>query len=130
MVDLPARSDKADAVLMTLHDLDEDRRARGLEDVVAQPDHVLYVTVVGRLCPGTEPEPPRGTDPLPPVNSDSSAGEGVSVSVVDTGWWKTALRTRSPRTGCPTSRPTRGTRRTSSARRSMSTRVMAPSSPE
>ena len=90
MVDLPARSDKADAVLMTLDDLDQDRRARELDGVVAQPDHVLYVTVVGRLCPGTEPEPPRGTDPLPAVNSDSGAGEGVSISVVDTGWWKTA----------------------------------------
>jgi hypothetical protein len=89
-VDLPARSDKADAVLMTLHDLDEDRRARGLEDVVAQPDHVLYVTTYGRLCPATEPETPRESGPLPPLTANAAAGEGVSISVVDTGWWKTA----------------------------------------
>ena len=90
MVDLPARSDEADTVLMTLDDLDKDRRKRELDGVIAQPDHVLYVTVFGRLCPDTEPETPRETDPLPPLNPDSSAGEGVRVSVVDSGWWKDA----------------------------------------
>lgn len=90
MVDMPFRNDEGDAVLATLEDLDQDRRERGIEEVLAQPDHILYVTSYGRLCPDTEPEVPRGTTPLPPLNPDAGAGEGISVSVVDTGWWKAA----------------------------------------
>lgn len=56
---------------------------------VATPDHVLYVCAViggGRCCPATEPEPVRSRKPLPPVSSTTTAGAGVLVSVVDTGW--------------------------------------------
>lgn len=90
MVDLPARSDKADTVLTTLSNLDEDRRERNLDGVVAQPDHVLHVTARGTYCPADEPERPRETVPFPPLNPQAAVGEGVRVSVVDTGWWKAA----------------------------------------
>lgn len=55
---------------------------------VATPDHVLYVTPgTGGLCPANEPEEPEEDAPYPPPPSDGSAdGEGVLVSVVDTGW--------------------------------------------
>lgn len=88
MVELPPRADGADAVLVTLDEIDEDRRERGLDGVVAQPDHVLYVTVRGSLCPATEPETPRSRRPWPPVDPDGTLGDGVRISVVDTGWWK------------------------------------------
>lgn len=90
MVEMPARSDRADPVLVTLGEIDDDRRERNLDGVVAQPDHLLHVTAIGKFCPETEPERPRELDPLPPLNPDSAVGEGVRVSVVDTGWWKAA----------------------------------------
>ncbi len=96
MVEMPTRSDKADEVLKTLDDVDKDRRERNIDGVVAQPDHILYVTVKGALCPATEPEEPPSTDLVPPMTSDARAGEGVRVSVVDTGLWVEA--TKSPDT--------------------------------
>ncbi|WP_148615252.1 S8 family peptidase [Nocardioides rubriscoriae] len=67
-----------------------------LGDDVARPDHVLYVTPGqggGRMCPADEPRPPRRTRPLPEVAERASAGKGVRVSVVDTGWWEPAETT-------------------------------------
>lgn len=87
MVDMPARSDEGNAVLGTLADLDDDRREQGLEGVVAQPDHILYVTGKGVMCPHTEPEEPPINEPLPGRTSDADAGTGVRISVVDTGLW-------------------------------------------
>jgi hypothetical protein len=87
MVQMPSRSDEADAVLKTLEDLDQDRRERNLGGVVAQPDHVLYVTAEGRYCPATEPEEPRVREPIPPRSTDANIGAKVKVSVVDTGLW-------------------------------------------
>ena len=59
----------------------------------ATPDHILFVSPGGggTLCPATEPEEP-GTSPAPypPITSDTGAGTGVFVSVVDTGWWPAA----------------------------------------
>lgn len=53
---------------------------------VATPDHVLYVTGAAGCCPATEPEQPDRDTPDPPVNVDrATSGEGVLVSVVDTG---------------------------------------------
>jgi subtilisin family serine protease len=55
---------------------------------VATPDHIVYVTPgKGGLCPAIEPEEP-GSDPVypPPVDADPGDGDGVLVSVVDTGW--------------------------------------------
>ena len=96
MVEMPSRSDEADAVLVTLGEIDDERRELGLDGVVAQPDHVLYVTATGRLCPYTEPEEPPVSEPVPARTGDASAGEGVRVSVVDTGLWLQA--TQSPET--------------------------------
>jgi hypothetical protein len=89
---MPSRSDEADAVLVTLGEIDDERRELGLDGVVAQPDHVLYVTATGRLCPYTEPEEPPVSEPVPARTGDTSAGEGVRVSVVDTGLWLQATQ--------------------------------------
>lgn len=61
----------------------------------ATPDHILFVTPTpGKACPATEPEEVgaslTATAPYPPITSDSGAGTGVFVSVVDTGWWPDA----------------------------------------
>ncbi|WP_183095590.1 S8 family peptidase [Nocardioides stalactiti] len=90
LVELPTRKDEGDPVLATLEELDGERAANGADEVIAQPDHVLYVTPGGRLCPDTEPEPPRGTTPVPDISQTDTAGTGVRVAVVDTGWWKEA----------------------------------------
>ncbi|MGB6584201.1 MAG: S8 family serine peptidase [Streptosporangiaceae bacterium] len=53
---------------------------------VARPDHKVYVCP--NSCPATEPiEVPSGTtEPVPPPSSDAgNDGDGVSVSIVDTG---------------------------------------------
>jgi hypothetical protein len=72
---------------VTLDEIDAERRELRLDGVVAQPDHVLYVTATGRLCPATEPEEPPCADPVPARTRDASAGDGVRVAVVDTGLW-------------------------------------------
>jgi hypothetical protein len=53
---------------------------------VARPDHVLHICP--HACPATEPEEvPAGTvAPFPSLVPGTSAGTGVSVSVVDTGF--------------------------------------------
>ena len=53
---------------------------------VAKPEHKVYVCPIA--CPATEPgEVPSGTtEPVPPPSSDAgNDGDGVSVSIVDTG---------------------------------------------
>jgi subtilisin family serine protease len=53
---------------------------------VARPDHKVYVCP--SACPATEPieVPPGTTEPVPPPSSDAgNDGDGVSVSIVDTG---------------------------------------------
>jgi len=59
---------------------------------IATPDHILFVSPgAGSLCPATEPEEPGVSPaPYPPITSDTGAGTGVFVSVVDTGWWPAA----------------------------------------
>ncbi len=60
-------------------------------DWIATPDHVLYVTVgIGKLCPATEPDLPPSGRPVPARNKDENAGDKVTVSVVDTGWYADA----------------------------------------
>jgi subtilisin family serine protease len=69
----------------TLDELD-----RRLDEGIATPDHVLYVTGNAGCCPATEPEEPPADDPVPARSSDESDGKGVRVSVVDTGWYEPA----------------------------------------
>ncbi len=92
MVDMPRRSDEGDAVLVTLAEIDQDRRELGLDGVVAQPDHIVYVTREGRYCPATEPEETRARGPVPAPSTDPTAGANVKVSVVDTGLWVPATK--------------------------------------
>lgn len=83
---LPRRAD----VPSVLADLEAE-----LGDDIARPDHILYVTVTGggKMCPADEPRVPRARRPVPPVARDASAGKGIRVSVVDTGWWEPAETT-------------------------------------
>jgi len=62
---------------------------RELGEGVAVPDHVLYVVGnTGKACPATEPElPVASAGPVPSLSGDTDAGQGVRVSVVDTGWY-------------------------------------------
>jgi hypothetical protein len=88
VVEVPLRRDGEDPVLRTLAEIDRahpERRAR--RQPLAQPDHVIYVTIQGRLCPYTEPEEPPTLEPVPPMTGDATAGSGVRISVVDTGLW-------------------------------------------
>ena len=57
---------------------------------VATPDHVLSVCPRS-LCPATEPEETGDTTPSPVAPSEPGCdGDGVLVSVVDTGWLRGA----------------------------------------
>lgn len=91
---LPARADKRDPVLATLEELE---REQVVEPGTATPDHVVYVTVKGRLCPATEPEmltSRRGAAPWPPAATARdriSDKDRVRVTVVDTGLWTAAV---------------------------------------
>jgi len=54
---------------------------------VVTPEHYIHVAAdgAGRACPATEPAETGVRSPWPPTR-DSSLGDGVKVSVVDTGW--------------------------------------------
>ncbi|WP_181410628.1 S8 family peptidase [Nocardioides humi] len=88
LVTLPSRTDGEDDVLRTLDEID-----RELGRGVVRPDHVVYVTGRGFMCPATEPEEitKRHTGPLPVRAADTGAGKGVRVAVVDTGLWLPAV---------------------------------------
>lgn len=91
LVQLPVRTDRGDDVLTTLEEIDRD-----LEPGLAQPDHVVYVTPRGSLCPATEPEVPseRRVRPWPPAAAPArrtADGKQVRVAVVDTGLWTAAV---------------------------------------
>lgn len=71
--------------------LDAVERVRGrLGAGVAAPDHVVSITsgeADAGHCPATEPEPvPLSTAPFPGIAADSTAGAGIRVVVVDTGY--------------------------------------------
>lgn len=91
---LPQRADERDPVLATLEELE---REGVVEPGAATPDHVVYVSVKGYLCPATEPEVPRRTStksaawPAPtPSTARVARGKEVRVAVVDTGLWTAA----------------------------------------
>jgi subtilisin family serine protease len=54
---------------------------------LATPDHIMYVVASPSCCPATEPEVVDTVDPMPPLEDDEGLGDGVHVSVVDTGWY-------------------------------------------
>jgi Subtilase family len=92
--ELPDRvTDQRTDVHATLDELDRALREQGLDPgSVARPDHIVYVTPggIGKMCPATEPDLPLGKGPLPGLTRSRGAGDGVRVSVVDTGWYAAA----------------------------------------
>lgn len=94
LVSLPSRRDGRDDVLATLEELERDGV---VEPGVLTPDHVVYVTGKGYMCPATEPEVPRRTRtgpapwpaPVQPI-ARVARDEQVRVAVVDTGLWTAA----------------------------------------
>lgn len=100
LAQLPSRRDERDPVLFTLPEIEDYLRgiSREEDDIsidpdvdanpLVTPDHLIYVTYSkGGLCPATEPEMTRSSQPWPPLTSDDKAGAGVQISVVDTGLW-------------------------------------------
>ncbi|GAA3534715.1 S8 family peptidase [Nocardioides daeguensis] len=89
---LPSRVDGQDDVLATLAELE---RSHVVEPGAITPDHVVYVTPRGFMCPATEPETPhRHTKPWPPALPSSrelADRDRVRVAVVDTGLWTEAV---------------------------------------
>ncbi|TNM38593.1 S8/S53 family peptidase [Nocardioides albidus] len=94
---LPSRRDRADDVLATLDELDDHfgRQDDADSPPVATPDHIMYVTTRGGLCPATEPEVPRSRTPWPPQEADPTPApdpkDKIRVAVVDTGLWMEAI---------------------------------------
>jgi hypothetical protein len=87
VVELPRlkgkRGEKEDAADVVLKELPD----------VGRPEYYVHVSADhGRPCPATEPEETGSRDPWPPYDPDSTAGTGVKVTVVDTGWWARAAR--------------------------------------
>jgi subtilisin family serine protease len=98
LVQLPSRTDGADDVLATIDELE---RSQSVERGAVTPDHVVYVTSRGYMCPATEPEEPRSRRPWPPQETAEEqgqpGGDQVRVAVVDTGLWTDAVGSpRSP----------------------------------
>lgn len=89
---LPRRVDRADDVLATLTELE---RAKVVEPGALTPDHVLYLTPKGHLCPAIEPEPvrrkPSPWPPLAPAPAPVPPADRVRVGVVDSGLWTDAV---------------------------------------
>jgi hypothetical protein len=85
---LPQRTDNEAHDLEPL--LDEIDKTFGRH--VGFPDHVVHVTPQGggKMCPASEPELPLGKGPIPARTRNETAGRGVKVSVVDTGWHQDA----------------------------------------
>lgn len=107
VVELPRRRDNRD-VLTTIEEFEtslrdsrqevDDELRRDLDDpdrAVISPDHIVYVTNQGRLCPATEPESPGGNatpwPPQAPSPGQIAASDRIRVSVVDTGLWTKAV---------------------------------------
>ena len=54
---------------------------------LAVPDHLVHICPRGSQCPATEPAETGLGQPWPPVHSDPDAGDGVTVVVIDGGWF-------------------------------------------
>lgn len=89
----PLRVDERDDVLATLEELE---RERVIEPGAVSPDHIVYVTIRGALCPATEPEmlKTRRATPWPrpiPSRNRIADKDRIRVAVVDTGLWTAAV---------------------------------------
>lgn len=85
---LPARRDGDPRRVPLALDLLDERDLNTAEERVAAPDHWVHLAGGGgtRLCPATEPSETGLQEPWPGVATDPTRGDGVRVSVVDSGW--------------------------------------------
>lgn len=70
-------------LLVTLDEMDQDPALADL----ARPDHLVHICPKGSQCPATEPAETGHGQPWPPVNTNLDAGDGVTVVVIDGGWY-------------------------------------------
>jgi len=82
---LPDRRDGLGGDRGLLVTLDEIDRDLGLG--FARPDHLVHICPRGSQCPATEPEETGLDGPWPAPNPDPDAGQGVTVVVIDGGWY-------------------------------------------
>jgi hypothetical protein len=69
-------------LLLSMDEIDRD-----LGPGVVVPDHIVHICMpVGSHCPATEPTESGLAEPWPPKVT-GSAGKGVRVVVIDTGWY-------------------------------------------
>ena len=90
-----ARRHESNVLGLTRLDIPADRSVEetcallddALGEGIGTPDHVLYVCPTRSCCPATEPEEVNPfPEPDPAVSSEPADGQGVFVSVLDSGW--------------------------------------------
>jgi subtilisin family serine protease len=94
-IDLPGPEgpDRRDPrLVLRALDLLDAREVNIDDERVASPEHWVHLSRgTSRLCPAIEPRTTDETEPWPAVAADASLGEGVRVSIVDSGWHDSAL---------------------------------------
>jgi|tagenome__1003787_1003787.scaffolds.fasta_scaffold20936238_2 subtilisin family serine protease len=82
-------------LLLTLDELDRDRRPD-----LGVPDHLVHICPRASQCPATEPTETSLKEPWPPKVL-GNAGQGVSVVVIDTGWYDPTAEASPPEPALP-----------------------------
>lgn len=96
---LPGRTDGDPRQVPLALDVLDEREVNTAEVTAVTPDHWLHLSGRGgvKLCPAVEPQESGLDQPWPAVANDHSLGQGVRVSVVDSGWHSRAgLRPATP----------------------------------
>lgn len=88
---VPLRRAASGTLLDTMGEMDADLRGEGRHGELFSPNHFVHVAPKATCCPATEPAETGLPGPWPAASSDSTAGRGVNVVVVDTGLYKPAL---------------------------------------
>ncbi|HET6937539.1 MAG TPA: S8 family serine peptidase, partial [Nocardioides sp.] len=95
---VPQRRDAAENLFNTMGEADQalkrededDPAPDGVQRRPFTPIHFMHVAPKATCCPATEPAETGLPGPRPGVNPDPTAGRGVNVVVIDTGWYEPA----------------------------------------